>query len=111
MSPFKLRTMTLADRSEVAELIHVSTNYWYEANRNMKIFGCQPGEVDLFCRVYEDLDPGCCVVAEHTSTGRIIGSCFYHPRSTHVSLGIMNAHPSYFGLGVARASGTYLRVC
>jgi hypothetical protein len=31
-----------------------------------------------------------------------MGSCFYHPRPTHVSLGIMNVHPSYFGMGVAR---------
>lgn len=103
MSPIQLRTMTEADRSEVAELIHVSTNYWYEANRNLKIFVCRPDQADLFCRVYEDLDPGCCIVAEHSQTVRIIGSCFYHPRATHISLGIMNAHPGYFGLGVARA--------
>jgi hypothetical protein len=31
-----------------------------------------------------------------------MGSCFYHPRETHVSLGIMNVHPNYFGAGVAR---------
>jgi GNAT superfamily N-acetyltransferase len=109
MPEFQLRPMTAADRSEVAELIHVSTNYWYEANRNLRIFGCRPDQVDLFCRVYEDLDPGCCVIAEHSATGRIIGSCFYHPRSTHVSLGIMNAHPSYFGLGVARALLEFIR--
>jgi len=34
--------------------------------------------------------------------GRIVGSCFYHPRETHVSLGIMNSHPNYAGKGVAR---------
>jgi hypothetical protein len=32
-----------------------------------------------------------------------MGSCFYHPRKHHVSLGIMNVHPNYFGLGVGRA--------
>jgi hypothetical protein len=52
--------------------------------------------------VYEDLDPGCCILAESDRTGRLMGSCFYHPRETHVSLGIMNAHPAYFGTGVAR---------
>jgi hypothetical protein len=31
-----------------------------------------------------------------------MGSCFYHPREHHVSLGIMNVHPNYFGRGVAR---------
>jgi hypothetical protein len=56
----------------------------------------------LFCEVYEALDPGCCVVAEDAGTGRLVGSCFYHPRQTHVSLGIMNVHPNYFGRGVAR---------
>jgi ribosomal protein S18 acetylase RimI-like enzyme len=30
-----------------------------------------------------------------------MGSCFYHPRETHVSLGIMNVHPNFFGRGVA----------
>lgn len=102
MNEPRIRPMTRDDWSEVAELIHVSTNYWYETNRNLRIFPCRPDQVDLFCRVYEDLDPGCCLVVEHPETKRIIGSCFYHPRETHMSLGIMNAHPSYFGMGVAR---------
>lgn len=102
MNALRIRAMTRDDWPEVAELIHVSTNYWYETNRNFRIFPCRPEQVDLFCRVYEDLDPGCCLVAEHPETKRIIGSCFYHPRETHVSLGIMNAHPSYFGMGIAR---------
>ncbi|MCU0980512.1 MAG: GNAT family N-acetyltransferase, partial [Pirellulaceae bacterium] len=42
-----------------------------------------------------------CVVAEDRDARRLAGSCFYHPRSTHVSLGIMNVHPDYFGQGVA----------
>jgi len=56
----------------------------------------------LFCEVYEALDPGCCVIAVNRNTGRVMGSCFYRERETHVSLGIMNAHPNYFGTGVAR---------
>ncbi len=51
--------------------------------------------------MYEDLDPGCCVVAEDSDSGTLLGSCFYHPRETHVSLGIMNSHPDSFGQGVA----------
>src|SRR5262249_44861039 len=35
--------------------------------------------------------------------GRLMGSCFYHPRMHHVSLGIMNVHPNYFGAQVGRA--------
>ena len=56
----------------------------------------------LFPETYEALDPGCTLVAEHPRTGRLMGSCFHHPRETHVSLGIMNVHPAYFGMGVAR---------
>jgi GNAT superfamily N-acetyltransferase len=37
-----------------------------------------------------------------------MGSCFYHPREHHVSLGIMNVHPNYFGRGVGRALVDYI---
>src|SRR3954471_9417661 len=30
-----------------------------------------------------------------------MGSCFYHPRETHVSLRIMDVHPDFAGRGVA----------
>jgi GNAT superfamily N-acetyltransferase len=94
--------MRPADRSELADLICVSTNYWYRASGKPAIFNAGPTATCLFADVYEALDPGCCVVAEEPDTGRLMGSCFYHPRETHVSLGIMNVHPNYFGLGVAR---------
>lgn len=97
-----VRAMRREEWAEVADLIYVSTNYWYRANGKSTIFTAAPESTELFCRVYEDLDPGCCLVAEYTATGRLAGSCFYHPRETHVSLGIMNVHPNYFGLGVAR---------
>jgi hypothetical protein len=91
------------DWSEVADMIYLSTNYWYRASGRPAIFTAGPESTLLFCRVYEDLDPGCCIVAESTRTGRLVGSCFYHPRETHVSLGIMNVHPNAFGTGVARS--------
>lgn len=97
----RLRSMKRRDWAEVAALVHFSTNGWYEAHGRGKIFTAGPDSTLLFCEVYEDLDPGCCVVAEDRETGLIAGSCFYHPRETHVSLGIMNAHPSWFGRGVA----------
>jgi GNAT superfamily N-acetyltransferase len=100
-SHMRLRAMHPADWSEVADLICVSTNYWYQASGKPPIFRGGPAATRLFCEVYEALDPGCCVIAEDSSTGRIAGSCFYHPRPTHVSLGIMNVHPNYFSLGVA----------
>jgi GNAT superfamily N-acetyltransferase len=90
--------------SAVAELIHASTNAYYTSHGMAEIFSGEPEKTTrLFCEVYEALDPGRCLVAEHPDTGQLMGSCFYHPRDTHYSLGIMNVHPSYFGKGVARA--------
>ena len=37
------------------------------------------------------------------NSGKIAGSCFYHPRKTHMSLGIMNVSPDFFGQGIARS--------
>src|SRR4051812_19928253 len=88
-------------RSELADLICVSTNYWYRAAGKPVIFNAGPTATCLFADVYEALDPGCCVVAEDPDSRRLMGSCFYHPRETHVSLGIMNVHPDFFGRGVA----------
>jgi GNAT superfamily N-acetyltransferase len=98
-----LRPMTSLDRSEVAELIYVSLNYWYQARGRPAVFCGGPEVAGIFYDVYNALEPGCTVVAENPRTGRLMGSCFYHPRERHVSLGIMNVHPNYFGQGVARA--------
>jgi GNAT superfamily N-acetyltransferase len=99
----RLRPANESDFPTVAELVHSSTNAWYQRNRNVTVFTAAPESCRLFCEVYEDLDPGCCVVAEEDASGRLMGSCFYHPRETHVSLGIMNVHPDFFGSGVASA--------
>ena len=87
--------------NEVAELIHESTNSWYVANGKNPIFNGPPSDALLFCEVYEALDPGCCILAVCRESGKIAGSCFYHPRTTHVSLGIMNVHSDFFGKGIA----------
>lgn len=97
-----IREMQPGDRSEVADLICVSTNYWYQSHFGTTIFPGGPRSAAVFFDVYEALDPGCGIVAESSESGRLMGSCFYHPRPTHVSLGIMNVHPNYFGNGVAR---------
>ncbi len=96
-----MRPMLPSDFNEVAELIYLSTNSWYQQKLGHPIFSCKPQDCRLFCEVYEELDPGCGLVMEHEETGLIVGSCFYHPRETHVSLGIMNVHPNYFGHGIA----------
>ena len=103
MPNVRLRTIRREDFPAVAELIYVSTNAWYQAHGRPPIFSGGPDATMLFCEVYDDLDPGACLIAEHGATGRLMGSCFVHPRDTHISLGIMNVHPAYFGCGVARA--------
>ena len=97
-----IREMRSDEWQVVAGLIHSSTNAWYEANLNRSIFQREdPSGCLVFPEVYEALDPGCCLVAD-PGTGRLAGSCFYHPRETHVSLGIMNVDPEFAGRGVAR---------
>jgi len=91
--------MQPTDWPAVADLIHRGTNAWYERHARPRIFACTAADVELFCRVYEQLDPGCCVLAR--SRGRILGSCFYHPRPSHVALGIMNVDPESFATGIA----------
>lgn len=103
MTRIDIRPMQPADRAEIAELIYLSTNTWYMAHGRPPLFTGGPATADLFFDVYDALDPGCGVVAVSAFSGRLAGSCFYHPRPTHVSLGIMNVHPNYFGCGVARA--------
>lgn len=86
----------------VAELIFRSTNGWYEKHLNRGCFGGDdPLVARVFPEVYGALDPGQALVAE--VDGVLAGSCFVHPRETHVSLGIMNAAPGFAGKGVARA--------
>ena len=99
----RIRTMISADRDAVAELICVSTNHYYQTHGRPAIFGAGDDVTTVFFDVYESLDPGCGLIAENEKTGRLMGSCFYHPRETHVSLGIMNVHPNHTGKGVARA--------
>ncbi|HID24757.1 MAG TPA: GNAT family N-acetyltransferase, partial [Planctomycetaceae bacterium] len=103
MSGFHLRNMTPEDREEVARLIYHSTNRYYESIGRDRIFkGDELVPAEMF-DVYQRIDPGEGIVAVDDQTGQIIGSCFVHPRETHVSLGIMNSHPDHFGRGVARA--------
>ncbi|WDI41435.1 GNAT family N-acetyltransferase [Bremerella sp. P1] len=102
MSSYTIRSMTIDDQNEVTSLIYHSTNAWYQSHARPPIFTGEVSVASVFCEVYEALDPGCCVVAQCDESGTIAGSCFYHPRPTHVSLGIMNVHPDHFGGGIAR---------
>lgn len=97
-----IRPLHRDEFTAVAELIHHSTNAWYAARGLGPIFPGPPADCRLFPEVYEDLDPGCCLVAVPES-GELVGSCFYHCRDTHVALGIMNVRPEATGRGIARS--------
>ncbi len=97
----QLRRLRPDEFAAAAELVRDSTNAWYEAKHGRTPFPGPPEDCLVFPEVYEALDPGCCIVAEDTASGRLAGSCYFHPRETHFSLGIMNAHPDYAGRGVA----------
>jgi len=101
MSEILFRALQADEWDAVAEVICSSTNAWYEAHHGVTAFPGGVASCRIFPEVYETLDPGCCVVAEDVATGRLMGSCFYRLRETHVSLGILNVHPDYFGRGVA----------
>lgn len=96
MSSFTIRSMQPDEAPEVARLIFESTNAWYEQNGGGPIFQGSADDCLVFTETYEDLDPGCCLVAVEES-GAIAASCFYHPRESHVSLGIMNSRPDCRG--------------
>ena len=93
--------MDREDWPEVASLIYHGTNHWYQSHGMNAIFTGAVEDAGLFCEVYENLDPGCCILAVDQSSQRIAGSCFFHPRETHISLGIMNVQPDAMGQKVA----------
>ena len=100
------RRATHADRLAVARLIHASTNAWYASKGSGPVFPGPPEDCAVYFDTYEALDPGHCLVVEEDRVGadghtELLGSCFVHPRSTHLSLGIMNVAPEAFGRGIA----------
>lgn len=109
MTGFDLRQMTPDDAAEVAELIYASLNVWYRDNGHPENqFQGGPGVTEVYYETYEALAPGSNVIAVSRANGRIMGSCFFHPRPTHVALGIMNVHPNYFGSGVGKGLLDYI---
>lgn len=96
-----IRQKHQSDNDAVAALIRDSLNVWYRKNRGFDAVVPSLEAASIYTRVYDALDPECCVVAEDVESGRLAGSCFYHPRPTHVSLGIMTVSPEYFGQKVS----------
>lgn len=90
-----------ADHDELARLIHHSTNAWYERHRGNRIFDGDPLDCRVFPDLYAALDPGQAIALRCAATGVIAAACYYHPRESHASLGIMNVHPGHSGRGLA----------
>jgi GNAT superfamily N-acetyltransferase len=103
MKGFTIRAMRPEDRWEVAELICISTNYWYQIHGFPMIFAAGPQSTVFHFDTYHTLEGSSGIVAVDAESRHIIGSCFQHVRPTHVSLGIMNVHPNHARRGVAGA--------
>ncbi|MDH5433859.1 MAG: GNAT family N-acetyltransferase, partial [Gammaproteobacteria bacterium] len=104
-----LRPLESKDVPEHADLLYSSFNAWYwKHGWGKDYFGCSPQETSIFYDIYNDLTPGCSIASFDPQTGRMMGSCFYHPREHHVSLGIMSVHPNYGGRGVGRQLVNYI---
>ena len=95
-----VREMVASDKFEVAELICISHNTWYQLHAFPAPFGGGPKSTELFFDAYETLDGSYGIVAENTRSRRLAGLSFYHVRPTHVSVGMMSVHPNYFKCGV-----------
>jgi len=109
MNDIVLRPILESDKSEYAELLYHSFNVWYRQHgREDDYFKGGPQDTEIFYDVYNDLDPGCCIVAVDKDTKRLMGCCFYHPREYHVSLGVMSVHPDYFGRGIGKQLVDYI---
>lgn len=102
--PFRLTRLEPDQWDEAAQLIHASLAAWYGEHLN------QPGRFGeawepfrVFPQIYESLDSGCAVTAVEAESGTLRGICFYHPRPTHIAVGIVAVRPGEGGRGVARA--------
>ncbi len=101
---FLLRPLRDSDVPEYAEMLYSAFNAWYwRRGWGKDYFSCTAQETSVFYDIYNDLSPECSVAAFDRANGRILGACFYHPRETHVSLGIMAVHRNYGGRGVGRS--------
>lgn len=101
MSDFSISFAERRDWLEIGRLIKSSTNRWYENQNKKGPFDCHDKDMSVFCEIYEDLDPNNCLIVTDQVKHKIAGSCFVHPRKSHISLGIMNVHPDYYGFGIA----------
>ena len=98
----QLRLAAAGDRDAIATLIRNSTNHYYETRLGAPpIFPEDSLSTRDFVDLYSALNGSHCLLCVDEEEN-LLGSCFYHVRETHTSLGIMNVHPDHFGKGVAK---------
>jgi GNAT superfamily N-acetyltransferase len=108
-SPFRLVPLTDSCVPEYTRMLRASFNEWYwKHGWGKDYFSCTLEETAIFYDIYNDLSPRCSVAVFDKKTGQLMGACFYHPRETHVSLGIMSVHPDCWGKGVGKAMVDYI---
>ena len=68
---FIIRLKKDSDNDAVAALIMDSLNVWYRKNRGFE--SCVPSleAASIYTRIYDALDPDCCVVAEDALVGLV----------------------------------------
>ncbi len=102
--PLTIRPLSPTDHEATAQLLHRSLVQWYQSRLGQGArFGTSHEPFRLFPEVYAALDPDEAVAACDPVTGQLLGVCFVHPRSTHISVGIVATAPEAQGRGVARA--------
>ena len=70
----RIRLLHSEDWDALAALIHASLSVWYRKHLNIERFGPDHSPLRVIPELYEALDPGCCVVAEEETSGRLMGS-------------------------------------
>lgn len=103
MSTFTVRHMRDRDKWPVAKIICLSTSTWYQTHNMGMRFTGGPKTTEFFYDIYHTLPGSYGIVADDDVSHDVLGSCFVHERPTHMSLGIMNVHPSFANRGIASA--------
>ncbi len=106
---FLISALRDSDIPEYTQMLYESFNIWYwNHGWGKDYFGCKPHETAIFYDIYNDLTPGHSVAVFDKNAGQMLGACFYHPRESHVSLGIMCVHKDHSGKGVGRTMVDYI---
>jgi GNAT superfamily N-acetyltransferase len=98
----EIRHLKPTDWDAVSILIHAALSSYYVKHLNDPKFGTDPTPFRLIPELYEALDPSCCLVAVDPANRTLTGCVFYHPRDTHIGIGIVATHPEASGRGVAK---------